>query len=615
MILLCLHKRVVALLLACLVIDFTHDVIAEPQCNAADGTCASSLIEEDLSDCHVILGLRNVRNNDHNSARKLGVFANRPLPRGMPLPPTTSSEITGDVVIHLVDVLVSNTSQLDKWLSHGYLVDAVSSGYGGNYEGNGRVLTALPGIGMLASSFVDEGAANDETNNDDSSLVAKQGPNTWASIPTTDEANHPRRYSPLAGSFALNYNLTFRAIQPISIGEEITVDRSGWFRRNSLKGAANSKVKHMDQYDSVVCLDSNIYPSYSKNGRGAFASKSIQKGSVVAYSPVLPLPKNELQYLRKKDLKKIDAVPRDQLLLNYCFGHDKSSVLLFPYGSFVNYINHAPSELLLSKEDKHPTANVRVMWSERFKGEKVEEDPHSMTPANLWNSPSPEPLVFEYIALRDIQPNEEILLDYGTSWSDAWDNHVSRWKQDPLNKEGGLDAMADSNSNDYSPAYIMEDVVKSNLRTAEEQLSFPYQKNVFTACFYRYERTESNSDAIPSTTILYEATPWKMSRGLFDMTNLRPCKVISRAPATDRLTGEQLHGGKIFYTAIIQNRPGLAEHERIPNDTKHVVSGIPREAFRFVDRPYSSDEHLEGAFRHHIGLDETGMYPEAWLDL
>ena len=46
-----------------------------------------------------------------------------------------------------------------------------------------------------------------------------------------------------------------------------------------------------------------------------------------------------------------------------------------------------------------------------------------------------------------------------------------------------------------------------------------------------------------------------------------------------------------------------------------LLLGIPREAFRFVDRPYTSDVHLEGAFRKEIGLDETGIFPEAWLDL
>jgi hypothetical protein len=90
------------------------------------------------------------------------------------------------------------------------------------------------------------------------------------------------------------------------------------------------------------------------------------------------------------------------------------------------------------------------------------------------------------------------------------------------------------------------------------------------------------------------------------VTNLRPCKVV------DREVGK---GGTVYYTAIVQNRRGLPQSERIPRGERHVVSGMPRGAFRFVDRPYTSDSHLEGAFRQNIGLEGTGIYPEMWLDL
>mmetsp|Transcript_946 Transcript_946/g.1970 ORF Transcript_946/g.1970 Transcript_946/m.1970 type:complete len:190 (+) Transcript_946:1473-2042(+) len=116
-----------------------------------------------------------------------------------------------------------------------------------------------------------------------------------------------------------------------------------------------------------------------------------------------------------------------------------------------------------------------------------------------------------------------------------------------------------------------------------------------------------------------EAIPWKMSAGLFDVINLRPCKVISREPAVNRYAPQQQQQqqpgqGNNFYTAIIQNRPGLPPNERIPKGEKHIVSGIPRGAFRFVDRPYTSDVHLDGAFRQNIGLEETGLFPEVWFD-
>jgi len=33
-------------------------------------------------------------------------------------------------------------------------------------------------------------------------------------------------------------------------------------------------------------------------------------------------------------------------------------------------------------------------------------------------------LSFEYVALRDIEEGEEIFMDYGEEWEDAWEQHV-----------------------------------------------------------------------------------------------------------------------------------------------------------------------------------------------
>lgn len=370
------------------------------------------------------------------------------------------------------------------------------------------------------------------------------------------------------------------------------------------------------------------------HGRGGFASRHLKKGSTVAPVPVLPIPRQELRYLRASEWKRVNAYQRklregsdestqlseeniqemlppniewrQQLLLNYCFGHQNSSVLLFPYGH-VNYVNHAPAH-----NPNGPVANVGLRWSEKLiQKQKGDIDPRSLSPSQLMERQSPEGLVLEMVALHDIAPGEEILLDYGTLWQQEWTMHFGRW-----NNENGSRAV----EKEYSPAYIMEDVV-TNLRTAEEQLQFPYPDNVFTACFYRYIQNED--DDTPQSSVSKERTeaiPWKMSAGLFEMSNLRPCKVIAREPATDRHAPPQQHQpppgkGNMFYTAIIQNRPGLPPNERIPKDQKLIVSGIPRGAIRFVDRPYTSDVHLERAFRHNIGLEETGIYPEIWLDL
>ena len=567
--------------------------------------------------------------------RKFGMYSAVTIPKNHPLTP-----LGGDLALHLIDVPTSDeqTPQLQKLKKYGYIQEAATSGHGGNYEGLGNVWSVLPGVSMLGAS-------------------PQHGrPNVWASIPENDEASHLRYQSPLAGSFALHYNLTHQITVPGGVegGDEVLVDRNGWHRKRAMMLGSDSKIDDGNVKDTTVnvddlfgsgtCLD-NIYPGKSTNGhgRGALASRLIPSGSIVAPVPVLPLPRAELKFLRLKEWKKVnsfrkkmlkeknggvddvrdDALPmppdlewREQLMLNYCYGHEQSSVLLFPYGVFVNYINHAPSS---SESSDGPVANVKLQWSERLMNSTADSsnlDLRSLTPNQLWDeSTNVEGLVLELVASKEIKPDEEILLDYGSIWSKAWKEHIDQYPETILQ-------LADDHTleKDYSPAYIMDDAV-TNLRTAEEQVQFPYSENVFTACFYRYD----NGIATKSDTVnkgKTQATPWKMSLGLFDMTNLRPCKVISREPADDRFaTPEQLKQqgqppqGKMLYTAIIQNRPGLPENERIPKGTKHVVSGIPRGAFRFVDRPYTSDIHLEGAFRHSIGIDEAGIFPEAWLDL
>ena len=77
---------------------------------------------------------------------------------------------------------------------------------------------------------------------------------------------------------------------------------------------------------------------------------------------------------------------------------------------------------------------------------------------------------------------------------------------------------------------------------------------------------------------------------------------------------ENALGTGYIFRETDQWNPGSLGGTQI-NKAVPVIPGIPREAFRFIDRPYSSDEHLDGAFRHHIGLDEPGMFPNAWIDL
>ena len=45
--------------------------------------------------------------------------------------------------------------------------------------------------------------------------------------------------------------------------------------------------------------------------------------------------------------------------------------------------------------------------------------------------------------------------------------------------------------------------------------------------------------------------------------------------------------------------------------TFQLIPEAPREAFYFLDKPYSTDMFLKHAFRHEIGLPED-LFPEIW---
>lgn len=95
-----------------------------------------------------------------------------------------------------------------------------------------------------------------------------------------------------------------------------------------------------------------------------------------------------------------------------------------------------------------------------------------------------------------------------------------------------------------------------------------------------------------------------MTRGLFELHNLRPCNILQRQHSKSKK-------GTTF-TVQIRNRNGLNEVERLPKGAVHIVTHVPRHAIRFSDRIYSTDQHLENAFRHAIHFAD---FPEQWLDL
>jgi hypothetical protein len=89
-------------------------------------------------------------------------------------------------------------------------------------------------------------------------------------------------------------------------------------------------------------------------------------------------------------------------------------MLLCPYGLMTSAVNH-----------NQTLANVRLEWGDP---KTTQHHPGwlNMTVENLATHYSAG-LVMTFVATHDIQPREEIFLDYGDLWEKAWNEHGEKW--------------------------------------------------------------------------------------------------------------------------------------------------------------------------------------------
>lgn len=306
--------------------------------------------------------------------------------------------------------------------------------------------------------------------------------------------------------------------------------------------------------ENGLCLDNFQVglSSIAQAGKGAFVTHASKAGTVISPVPLLPVSRETL-HMYNFDAKGSHLdVYSHQLLLNYCFGHPKSSMLFFPYSSKVQYINH---------NGKNPNAILRWSSSKLNNMKMLEWRMKDMKAG----------LMLEVVATRDIEVGEEVTINYGTEWEKAWLMHTENWSISRENIEA-------------NPTYAMHvlDMKGDIIRTMKEQQTKPYPSCVRTACF----TWVSNGEFRYATK---------------EFSTLRPCDIIGRVRKKD---GTYRYSAKVHETEYFDSRISDSA----------VLTDIPREAMSFIVEPYCSDQHFLGTFRHEIGLPED-IYPETWLDL
>lgn len=383
-----------------------------------------------------------------------------------------------------------------------------------------------------------------------------------------DAAGVHRSKHPTAGSFSYRHNVTYTAVRDIVPGEELTVACDD----DDFDGGAYYLSTFQPTDDAVVCVD-NLHIDSSNNagvGQGLFSKERISKGSLITSTPLIPVHRKELDILIRRKVPT-DINPK-QLLLNYCFGHPDSDLLLLPYGPMVNHINHGskPNAVIrwhILATDNSSEPRRRQFHHPELLQKSADEvaDTHGMG------------LMMDIVALRNIKQNEEIFLDYGADWVEAWKSHVASWSEE-----------------DATYISAAEYVARAGevFRTEQEQKRDPYPDNLRIMCFY-----DSN---IGKDVTREEYTIW-------NETNVnkcvRPCAILERR--SDSSTGD-------LYTVQMTPAGNEAVYEWCELKTVTIVSGMPYHGIRLTDRPQTADMFLPSAFRHEIGVPD-GFYPESWM--
>lgn len=375
-----------------------------------------------------------------------------------------------------------------------------------------------------------------------------------------DPADLRRGISPGAGSITLYHNKSYETLRDVPAGGELLLSYGqSWNDEHQVEALSKAPYRSVRWLsENGMCID-HLRPGISPGkGRGAFATRALSKGAMIAPLPLATITRSSLDLTTDPFIRN-----KYQLFLNYCFGDEHSSLLLFPYAPTVNYLNH----------DAQP--NAKVEWTSFT-------DPmwFSMNVEQVIQQKKTGSLVLQLVALRDIASGEEVTIDYGQAWHNAWEQHVSSY-QVPNEDHAYPNEFNDSNP---------------TLRTTKELNARPYPPNLETACYFdssvHHQRTSNGVTRVA----------WQQAPPMMDPRFLFRCSVLERR---DDIYTIEIHN----YETVSGKRVNI-----LKDGERMIVDHVPRSYITFQDHLWASDQHLSNAFRHEIGLPD-GVFPAAWKDL
>jgi hypothetical protein len=211
-------------------------------------------------------------------------------------------------------------------------------------------------------------------------------------------------------------------------------------------------------------------------------------------------------------------------------------------------------------------------------------------------------IVLDIVATRDIAVDEEVFIDYGVGWEEAWKSHIEKWKS-PCGERSGMSSKMVKQMNDAK--------FNSDFHT--------WSEDHFTVCKVRddeageFVHIVKDDDIVPpgsqhtATTSFRGIVGWnhpgfEYSLGGDDGFRF-PCIIL------DADEKEKTFKVVIFRFAMKSKMSELPKARVL-----QLNNNVPANEVDFINRPFRSDMHWEGAFRHPIKIPDE-VFPQQWKDL